>query len=82
MTCDTRLRRPPEQLRRPPEQRTESARALMDVCAEASGFRIEQIGVEITQHAGVLQLRSIQLLDEGCNSVLIGPDKRNEIVTE
>jgi hypothetical protein len=45
LTCDIRLGRPPD-------QRVELARALVDACAEVLGFRVDQIGVEFTQHPG------------------------------
>ena len=45
LTCDIRRGRPPE-------QRAELASALVDACAEELGLRIDQLGVEFTQHAG------------------------------
>lgn len=37
---------------RPAEQRAKLAQALIDVCVEILGLRLEQINVEFTQHAG------------------------------
>ena len=37
---------------RPSEQRAELAKALVDVCIDILGLRIDQINVEFTQHGG------------------------------